>query len=181
MPYKKKLYYVVMIILAAVILCIYFSSMEASDNSDISGDNIMQIDFENKDDIEKRMEEVLSQIKGAGEVKVMITYDSGPEIIPATSTSTENDVTTQGSETSREVTKSQEEIVTIDSSGEKNALILKEIQPEIKGVIVISQGAGDISVKMNLFEAAKTLLNISADKVDVFEMTTNNFREGYNE
>jgi hypothetical protein len=48
--------------------------------------------------------------------------------------------------------------------------VLKEKTPEIKGVIVTAEGAGDISVRMNILKAVETLLNIPADKVDVFKM-----------
>ena len=47
---------------------------------------------------------------------------------------------------------------------------MKENQPEVRGVIVVAQGAEDISVRMNLLNAVTTLLNVSADKVEILKM-----------
>ena len=46
-------------------------------------------------DLSGQMEDILSSIQGAGTVKVMITYASGSEIVPATSENTETTTTTE--------------------------------------------------------------------------------------
>ncbi len=51
------------------------------------------------DDIESRLEEILSQIEGAGEVRVMITYATGTEIVPAMSTESQSSVSENSDET----------------------------------------------------------------------------------
>lgn len=38
------------------------------------------------------------------------------------------------------------------------------------GAIIVSQGAGDVSVRLDLFRAAETLLGLPASQVEVFEM-----------
>ena len=40
----------------------------------------------------------------------------------------------------------------------------------IKGVVVVAQGADDISVRLNLLRAAVTALQIDESRVDVFAM-----------
>ena len=40
----------------------------------------------------------------------------------------------------------------------------------MRGVIVIAEGAADVSVRVKLSNAVMTVLGISADRIEVFEM-----------
>jgi stage III sporulation protein AG len=48
--------------------------------------------------------------------------------------------------------------------------VLTEIEPTVRGVIVIAEGAADVSVRVKLSNAVMTVLGISADRIEVFEM-----------
>lgn len=174
-PGNKRTQYLIIIVMIAVILAIYFSTFTTDDTAKPEAtvsDAIIKSETAQLD-LNGQMENILSSIDGAGAVRVMITYESGTEIVPATSENTEttttndeSDGTTKISETERK----QTDIVTVQDQSNSTALVLKEKMPEVKGVLVIAEGAGDIGVKMDLLRAVQTLLNISADKVDVFEM-----------
>lgn len=125
--------------------------------------------------MEKKLEEILSQIEGVGKVKVMITYESGEEIVPA------YDITQRQSETlekdnaggSRSINESdyQSEVAYIDEAGgSKKPIITKSKQPVARGVIVVAQGAADLTVKENISKAVQVLMDIPIHKVQVFEM-----------
>jgi DNA-binding LacI/PurR family transcriptional regulator len=59
----------------------------------------------------------------------------------------------------------------INGAGRTNAYINHDKDTgEVKGVIIVSEGAEDLKVKIMLTNAASTALNISADKIEVFEM-----------
>ncbi len=125
---------------------------------------------------EARLEELLGNIDGAGNVKVMITYKSGPEKVVATETSSseessqEND--SDGSERTSKNMSSEVKIAysqnDISSSGEP--FIIKENTPEIEGIVVVAQGGGDIMVKDAISKAAQALFNVPAHKVEVLKM-----------
>ena len=53
----------------------------------------------------------------------------------------------------------------------KNVLerIIKEINPEIKGVIIVAEGAKDSKVKLKISRAVQTVLDIPAYRVTVYE------------
>lgn len=101
-------------------------------------------------DLNGQMENILSSIEGAGAVRVMITYESGTEIVPATSENTETTTTndeSDGSSKTSETVRKETDIVTVQDQSDSSALVLKEKMPEVKGVLVIAQeGAGDIGV-----------------------------------
>lgn len=174
-PRNKRTQYLVVTAMIAVILAIYFSTFAPEDNAQPEA-TVSQAIEEYEDTgaaLDRQMESILSDIEGAGAVRVMIAYESGSEIVPATSENTETTTTSDegdGVSKTSETVRKQTDVVTVQDQSQSSALVLKEKMPEVKGIIVIAEGAGDIGVKLNLMRAVQTLLNISADKVDVFEM-----------
>ena len=120
--------------------------------------------------LEKRLEIILSEIKGVGKVKVMITLEETTEKIPATNSKINNEKTmeTDSQGGVREINRedSNIEIATIGSDG--SVLVLKEIQPKVKGVIVVAEGAYDLEIKEKLYQAVKTVLGVSGNRVEVY-------------
>ena len=53
---------------------------------------------------------------------------------------------------------------------EGGAVVISEKRPEVLGVIVVAEGAGDMNVKMELQRAVSTALGVSAQQVDIFVM-----------
>lgn len=122
--------------------------------------------------VEQRLQKILEKIQGAGDVEVMITFEIGTEVIPAVNTVSSEDNTEEKDSsggtrtiTSRSVTENV--VIADDSSGNK-PIVLKEIKPQVKGVIVVAEGADDVQVKARLYEAVKTVLQIPGYKVQVY-------------
>ncbi len=163
---KKKLQYLAMAVIIAVILLIYFSTITGSEEGQESAQTtILSIE----EDIEDRLNQVLSKIEGAGQVEVVIYYASTTELVPAFSEDTSTSASSNG-ESSSSTTSEQADVATVKSGSDTQALIIKEIEPEIKGVVVVAEGAGDIGVRFNLLSAVTTLLDVGADKVEVLKM-----------
>ena len=174
---KKKIQYLAILLVIIVILTIYFASSggiakKQEDNTSKAGGQD-QISVQEATTIEQQLKYTLSQIQGAGQVEVMITYESSGEIVPAISVDKQTSTTTDSGDSGTSTTNTentQSEVVTIGGSGGNSALVLKEKSPEIRGVIVVAEGADNISVKLNLLSAVETLLNVSPDQVDVYKM-----------
>lgn len=129
---------------------------------------------EEKTDMEKNIEEILSQINGAGKVDVLVTYSSGREIVPYSDIKKSDGMTDEKDSTggTRKIDQSsyESEIAYEDGGGgEKKPIILKELLPEVKGVVVVADGASDTLVKECLVNAVKVLLDIPVHKIQVFE------------
>ena len=114
-------------------------------------------------EIEAKLNDVIGNIKGAGDVKVMLSINSSPELKVAENTEEKTVTTSSGSTT----TVTTEPII-VDIDGEDSPLILKETLPTINGVIVVSSGAGDVKVKLDILTAVSTALGISPNKIEVF-------------
>ena len=117
--------------------------------------------------MEQKLMDTLSCVRGAGKVKVMITYETGNEIVPAMNTDITSSVSVSGENQTRTESSSP---VTTYQNGENEAIVLMEREPTVRGVIVVAQGAADISVRIKLQAAVQAVLGIEADKVEVLEM-----------
>ncbi len=127
---------------------------------------------------EERLKKVLSAIKGAGEVEVMISYKSSKEIIPAMNT-VESHTQTEETDSNggvRKITQTDTNTqpVSLSTQSGTQPLITKEIEPEIQGVIVVAEGADDFRVKIELLNAVQTVLGLKANQVEVFDMEDKN-------
>ena len=116
-------------------------------------------------ELESKLQSLIENVDGAGKVKVMISVDGSPEIIYASDKSETNSTNMSGSSTS---TNTSSPII-VEVGGKSSALILTENLPKVKGVIVVSSGAGNVAVKLNILNAVSTLLGISSDQVSVLK------------
>lgn len=163
---KKKI--ILIVSLSVLILIIYFFPSKKNIEPKTSISNNTEITKE------EQLERVLSNIKGTGKVSVMITYLNSAEVVCANTVKTETNTVTEKTENGG--VKESEKIienkspVTIDNGDGENALIMLKKEPEVKGVIVVAQGAENIRVKMELQKAVETVLQISPSQVEIFAM-----------
>jgi stage III sporulation protein AG len=173
---KKKIQYLAIMLIIIVILTIYFASgsIGAKKQEDTAPSATQGSQSAvTTDSIEAKLASTLSRIEGAGDVEVMITYESTSEIVPAISVDKQTSTTTDNSDNGTSTTSTentQSEVVTVGGSSGNSALVLKEVSPKIRGVIVVAEGADDITVKLNLLSAVETLLSVSPRQVDVYKM-----------
>ncbi len=140
-------------------------------------ETIKRTDGESKSEMEENLKSILSQIKGAGKVDVMITFVSGNESIPAVDVTTSQNTTQEKDKEggARDIKESNKEnsIVYEESQGVKKPFVVKEILPKVKGVVIVAEGAGDAEVSSNLTKAAQALLEVAAHKIQVFQRRSN--------
>ncbi|MBQ5991261.1 MAG: hypothetical protein IJL62_01795 [Clostridia bacterium] len=127
-----------------------------------------------RDALEQRLINVLSKIRGAGRVDVLVTYETNGEIVTATVRQTDEDVRsadgTGGSETSRSV-REVTEPATIETENGHAPIVLYEKEPVIRGVIVVAEGASDFSVRQKIQAAVHVATGIPIDRIEVLEMS----------
>ena len=111
-----------------------------------------------REDTEKRLEDFLSSIEGAGEVKVYLTVNSDERYIYAT----------EGRKnTSDNRTEEERKYVMIGSGNEKKALIETVEIPEISGAVIACTGGGSPAVCERLHKAVSAALGIPSNKIYV--------------
>ena len=132
-----------------------------------------QLTISANDEIETKLRSLLAQVQGVGKVDVMITYSSTKENVPAYDIKKNQSSTEEKDSEGGTRSISQEEydstMVYEDSTAGKFPVILKEIEPEVKGVLVVAEGADSVEVRERILNAVKVVLDIPIHKVQVVQ------------
>jgi len=113
------------------------------------------------DDIETRLEKILSTVKGAGKVAVFVSLEDYGASEYAKDTK----------QTLREgASENEQETVMAGKTGDLSPVTVKMSAPKIKGVIVSAKGAGSETVRQRLKSAVETSLGVPSHRVEVVEM-----------
>jgi stage III sporulation protein AG len=125
--------------------------------------------------LEARLEKVLANVEGIGSVEVMITVKSSKELVPLKdgpyTQESMNEVDGEGgNRVSSKIDKDDSTVLIDDGSGESIPYIIKEIEPEILGVLVTAEGGGNVQIKTEIIEAVQVLFSVPAHKVKVMKM-----------
>lgn len=173
---NKKLEMAVYIGLALLIVLLYVSTLfPKNENAPSSAEPAQSTQYaaQSELEVEERLEAVLSSIRGAGRVEVMITYETGPEIVTAMNTDTNTNrsesVDNEKESTVEQKTESQKP-ATVSGNGGTEPIVITEKQPAVRGVIVVAEGADNVAVRMDLQRAVQTVLNVPAASIEVFAL-----------
>lgn len=121
--------------------------------------------------VEGKLAHTLSQVKGAGTVVVNITWENSStqehakNVIKESNTIQEKD--TAGGVRTTTATKENEQILLGKDNGVDRPVLVREIKPIVKGVLVIAEGAYDSNTKANLTKAVEAGLGIPSYKITV--------------
>ncbi len=128
-----------------------------------------------EEQLEKRLSAILSQVAGAGRVEVMVTLESRGERIvekdtPESRKSVEETDSSGGSRTTDEQDGCEEGVYDEDGGVGERPYVVKELEPNIEGVLVLAEGGDSAVVKQELLEAVQALFPIEAHKVKIMKL-----------
>lgn len=153
---NKKIQYLIigiLILLTTLIILFGFNNNQTTTNEKKSSDAISLY----VSNLETRLSDTLSKVNGAGNVCVVITVESGMETVLAMKTTIKE--TSSGTETE------QSPIIVNGKT-----IIVKELYPKITGVLIVAEGANNISVMTKLQQATVSLLSINLDQIEILSM-----------
>ncbi len=117
--------------------------------------------------LERRLEETLSLIDGAGRVRVMITMKDTGEKVVEKDMSRRLDANSDGTE---QTDLSESSVYEKDGNIE-SPYISNELTPQVEGVLVVAQGAGNSLVKQNILQGVLALFPLEAHKITIVKMS----------
>lgn len=125
--------------------------------------------------LEERLASILSQVAGAGRVRVMVTLESKGERIvekdtPETRKTVEETDAAGGSRSTSEQEWGEETVYYEVGSGEKSPYVVKELEPSLEGVLVLAEGGGSPVIRQELLEAVQALFSIEAHKIKIMKL-----------
>lgn len=140
------------------------NTAEKSNNSYV---NLTQ--YENE--LEQNLAEIICSINGAGTTKVLLTMESTVEqIYAADNNIAQNDSNNKknsDSESKKDITSENKYITVELADGTEQTVLIKEIQPKVRGVLVVCSGGDNNVVKEKVIDAVTKVLDISSSKVSV--------------
>ena len=104
-----------------------------------------------QDQLEQRLEKLISQLYGAGHTTVMVTLETGEETVYAVDTQT------------GELQQQETHVLLQDGS----ALAETTYLPQIRGVAVLCEGGGDVRVASRITELLRSLLDLPSNRICV--------------
>ena len=130
--------------------------------------------IQTSEDLETKLEGILTKIQGVGTVEVFINYSESSEVIAMynenSKVSTTEESDTSGGTRKIQETDTQKDIIYEEVDGEKTPITQKVVQPKIEGAIITAKGASDINAKTNIIQAVEAVTGLATHKIQVFEM-----------
>lgn len=118
-----------------------------------------------EDSVESRLEQLLRQVSGAGEVSVMLTVAREEERVYQT------DETKEERQEGETVTVTT--VLASAGSSEEAPLEVTVNGPVYLGAVVVAEGGDQPSVRLDLVNAVSSLTGLGADKITVIKMKAN--------
>lgn len=127
--------------------------------------------------LEDKLKTVLKKVDGIGNVEVMITVKSSKELVTLKDTPYIQDTMNEtdgdgGSRISNNINKTEESVLVSSGDGESVPYVIKEIQPEIEGVVVIAEGGGNQTIAGEIIDAVEVLFDVPIHKIKVMKMNS---------
>ena len=100
----------------------------------------------------------------------MVTLENGVEYVYASQQKVNTDRTEDTASDSNKISQrdgTEQNIIIVDTDNGLQGLLVTEIQPTVKGVVVVCEGGDLPQVQQRIIEAVTTALNISSKRVCV--------------
>lgn len=157
LPFLQRYKFIFLILVMGFLFLLWpQGETEKQTESGVEGTENIVFDLE---ELEERIEKVLSEIEGAGEVSLVLTVKGGVERIYA--------MDTEYSEERESRNESRTTVLISTGSGTEEAAIIQQIYPEFQGALIVCEGGDDPAVKLFITQAVSALTGLGADKITV--------------
>ena len=112
--------------------------------------------------VQEEMENILRAIDGVGELRLMLTVDSGTKRELAQDTTAER----CGSE---DMKRKSETVVVGTGSGTQEVVVTNRVYPRYVGALVVCEGGGSAGVRLAVTQAVSALTALPSDKITVLQ------------
>ena len=123
--------------------------------------------FPQAQELERSLEETLSQMDGVGRISVMLTVKSGYRSVYAYDSQTSESSRT-GSDSTETSSEKQQSMVF--SGGSSQPVTVRTDGPQYQGAVIVCDGAGSAEIRLALTEAVRALTGIPSDCISILKM-----------
>lgn len=148
----KKYRYVLLVVLAGILL---MALPETGKEAPAEPEQTVEA---SRPELQEALADILSQIAGAGKVKVLLTEAAGEQTVYQT------DEDHSASDIRRQT------VLVTDAGREETGLVRQINPPTYQGAIILCQGADSAAVRLSIVEAVSNATGLSTDKISVLKM-----------
>jgi stage III sporulation protein AG len=123
---------------------------------------VLSAEQENILSVEDQLAMILSSVKGAGKVQVMLSISKGEETLYQMN----EDKSLNDNNTSA----NSDTVTVTDSDRNENGWIRQVNPPVYSGAVVVCEGADNPQVKLSIIDAVGKLTGLGSDKISVIKM-----------
>lgn len=164
----KKKYLIVLAVVGVVLLIISFFPKKEDKTVIKTGTYTSE---EYIKDTEEKLKRIISDIIGSDDVSVMITLNNSVENVYADITKINTDMSENTGandiKTEQSDSKENQYIIISDEKGNEQALIVTQVMPQIRGVVIVCPNGNNAVVRETVKSAVVTVLDINSKKVCV--------------
>lgn len=123
---------------------------------------------------EERLTTLVGSIEGAGKCRVLVTLENGVEYVYATQQRVNSDRSEDTDDDSKRLTQkddSERSVIVVETDGGRQGLVVTELQPTVRGVVVVCEGGDREDVRARVTEAVTVAMDLSEKRVCVTKLT----------
>lgn len=154
----KKYRYALLVLAIGLVLMVIPAKSDQTESNESDAKQIEQTE----PSLEEKLETVLGQVTGAGQVQVVLTVAKGEEIVYQTNDDTSN--TNESNNTNSDT------VMVTDAQRNQNGLIRQVIPAAYQGAVIVCQGADNPSVRLAIVDAVSKLTGLGANCISVLKM-----------
>lgn len=157
----KKYRYALLVLLAGAVLMLFPTGKQDKSVPTAGGESVRSSAEEfDLTAMEERLSVSLSSIQGVGRAEVVLTLEAGSRRILAQDMES-------GSDRGRSTT-----VILSNGSGTEEAVTMQLVAPVFQGALVVCDGGGDPSVRLEVLHAVEALTGLRADQIAISQRRT---------
>ena len=151
--FQKYRYAVLIVLVGVILMC-----LPKTGTNDPPEETVEEYNVYTEETLNESLAGILSQIKGAGKVAVLLTEAKGAETMYQSDTNS-------GSDNLRQDT------VLITGADRAQAGLVRQVNPpSYLGAIVVCQGADSAAVRLAIVQAVSSVTGLGSDRITVLKM-----------
>ena len=147
-----------------MIIIMFISELDFKDEN-VEAKNELN-DEEYCDYLENKVKNFIEKIDGAGETEVIITLAETTEYIYAT-----DDKDVRKNNSNSDDSTFEKDYVIIENDNNDVGLLIKTIEPKIRGVAISCEGGDDIKVQEQIYSTIEAILNIKSSNISISKLS----------
>ncbi len=161
--FLKKYKFAVLVLLLGIALLLLPSGKKAEPKEESKQESSLS-DEAYAAQMESRLQEMLAQIQGAGQVRVMLTLQRGSRAEYQT------DLQLSSNEENQQRSEERKTVILSEGSAYDKPAVSAVEYPEFLGALIVCQGAQQAGVKLSIVQAVSALTGLSSDQITVVKM-----------